>query len=246
MRTLQPGRPGLNRALRGSVHVWTAPLNPPDDILQALAKTLSGDELARAERYRSPKDAQAYVAGRGVLRALLGYYLDREPGNLRFAYGQHGKPTIEGDLGAQLFFNASHSGDIAVYAIALHRRVGVDVERIRALDDIESVAKAAFSQRELASLLALTAELRLDAFYRCWARKESFVKAKGDGLSRVLQEFDVSLAPWECPAILETRDDPLDASRWSVKDLTLEAGYMAALTAEGRDWDLQCFRWPPF
>jgi 4'-phosphopantetheinyl transferase len=122
--------------------------------------------------------------------------------------------------------------------------VGIDLERIRFDLAVVEIAERFFSRRELAMLRALPTELQREAFYRCWTRKEAYIKARGEGLSLPLDQFDVSLAPGEPAAILGTQHDPSEASRWSLRELTPAPGYFAALAVEGHDWGLACWQKP--
>jgi 4'-phosphopantetheinyl transferase len=208
-----------------------------------MLSVLSADEHERAERFRFRKDREHFIAARGLLRILLGRYLDLPPRQLSFSYSPYGKPQLAGvSGGAALRFNVSHSHGIALYAVALGREIGVDVEYIRREVVGESIAEHFFSAREVASLRALPAEMQPQAFFNCWTRKEAFIKAIGEGLSFPLDEFDVSLVPDEPAALLNTRNGPLEAARWSLQALPVDEGYVAALAVEGHEWRLECWR----
>jgi 4'-phosphopantetheinyl transferase len=122
--------------------------------------------------------------------------------------------------------------------------VGIDLERIRFDLAVAEIAERFFSRREVAMLRTLPTELQRQAFFRCWTRKEAYIKARGEGLSLLLDQFDVSLAPGEPAAILGTQRDPSEASRWSLQKLTPAPGYVAALAVEGHGWRLTCWQWP--
>src|SRR5439155_25342428 len=111
--------------------------------------------------------------------------------------------------------------------------LGVDIEMIRRDFDCEEVAKHFFSPREQAALAALAPELRAGAFFRCWANKEAYIKARGDGLYLPLDGFDVALAPGEPARLIATRPDAAEAARYTLRDLAADAGYAAALCAAG-------------
>jgi 4'-phosphopantetheinyl transferase len=122
--------------------------------------------------------------------------------------------------------------------------VGIDIERIRSDLEVGEIADRFFSRREVAMLQTLPTEEQRQAFFRCWTRKEAYIKARGEGLSLPLDEFDVSLAPGEPAAILGTRPDSSEASRWSLQELAPAPGYVAALAVEGHGWRLACWQWP--
>jgi len=121
-------------ACAGTIDVWRADLTAIEDGLEDL---LRADERARAERIVPARKRVLWAHSRGVLRALLGRYLERDPRALRFELGPHGKPALasEGptrpEAAADLRFNLSHSGGLALVAVSAGREVGVDVERTR-------------------------------------------------------------------------------------------------------------------
>jgi len=227
------------------VHVWRTALDLPESQVRSLRQTLTADECQRAERYVFEKDRTHFVVARGLLRVLLGRYLRQEPQHLRFTYGLHGKPALATDMGrVALRFNVSHSHGLALYAITCGREIGVDVERIRPAVVQEKVAERFFSPREVTVLRALPTPLQAPAFFACWTRKEAYIKAKGDGLSLPLDQFDVSLAPGEPAALLHTTWDPQEAACWALQDLAPAPGYRAAVAVAGHDWRLTCWDGP--
>jgi 4'-phosphopantetheinyl transferase len=140
-----------------------------------------------------------------------------------------------------LRFNLSHSQDLALYAVTSNREVGVDLEYIQRDFDTRQIAERFFSTREIAALHALPANLQTESFFRCWTRKEAYVKARGEGLSLPLEQFDVSLSPDDPAALLNVAGNPAEVSRWSLRELTPAPGYMAAIAVEGKDLSLSCF-----
>lgn len=228
----------------GCVHVWCASLRQSESVLEGMRRTLSGDELERAERFRFQRHRTAFAISRGLLRTLAGRYLGAPPQELCFAYTPYGKPYLVGPFaGGSLHFNLSHSHELVLYAFAADVEVGIDVEYLRPEFAGEEIARRFFSRREVESLSALPADRRAEAFFKCWTRKEAFIKAIGEGLSFPLDQFDVTLAPHEPAALLRVRDDAREAERWSVWDVSPEPGYAAALVAEGRGGRVRCWRW---
>ncbi len=221
------------------VHVWLATLDDYDaDSLKVL---LADNELARAARFHFDKDKHHFIVARGWLRKLLAVYLGVSAGELRFFYAEKGKPALEESQRRLLNFNLAHSHGMAIYAFAHNREVGVDLEFIREDLADEKIAERFFSQSEIEVLRKLPAELRKQAFFDCWTRKEAYIKARGDGLSMPLHEFDVSLAPDEAAALLRNHKEPGEVTRWSMQSVAVPAGYVAALAASGHDWKLKSF-----
>ena len=128
--------------------------------------------------------------------------------------------------------------------MTLGREIGVDIERIRPEFGGDAIAGRFFAPGEIAELRALPDESRSLAFFHGWARKESYIKAKGKGLALPLDEFEVAIAPDRPAALLATLPDPTEAARWSLVELPAEPGYVAAVCVEGRGWKLCRGRWP--
>ena len=221
------------------VHVWLAKLDDyPVDSLKCL---LAEEELTRADRFHFERDRNHFVVARGWLRKLLAAYLGVSPRELGFSYAEKGKPALEESQRSSLSFNLAHSGGMAIYAFSHHREIGVDLEFIREDLADEKIAERFFSEREIADLKNLPAELRKRAFFDCWTRKEAYIKARGDGLSMPLDEFDVSFVPGSGAALLRNHKEPEEVNRWMMQAVEVPEGYVAALVASGQDWQLKSF-----
>ncbi len=221
------------------VHIWRADLNLPESQIRSLAKTLAPDEHNRADRFYFERDRKHFIAGRGILRSILGRYLNLEPAQLEFSYGSRGKPALANlHMGETLSFYLSHSHELALYAIAHIPLVGIDLEHIRPMDKVEQLVKRFFSAREYAVICSLPDEQKQEAFFRAWTCKEAYLKAIGDGLPG-LDGVEVSLTPEEPAALLSIQGNEEAASGWSVYQLIPASGYMAALAIEGRGWSLE-------
>ncbi len=225
------------------VHVWRARLDRPQAELTRWWAVLHADERQRAERFRFERDRHRFIVGRGLLRTLLSRYLRLRPEQIELAYNAYGKPEIV-QTGNQtaLSFNLSHSQDLALFAIAQDRHVGVDLEYVRADLADEQIAVRFFAPAEVEALRALPASQRVPAFFRCWTRKEAFIKARGEGLSLPLDQFQVSLEP-DAAVLLHTAD-PTEAQRWRLEPLEPAPGYTAAIAVEGHTWQLRCWALP--
>jgi len=226
------------------VHVWRASLNLPESSYFKMWQSLSPDERGRANRFHFDVDRKRSVLGRGLLRLLLGHILRRPAGHLQFECNEFGKPRLIAGQGPPLHFNLSHSGDLVLVAITIGREVGIDVEKIRLDFAVEEVAAQTFSAKECKLLASLTTEARYRAFFSCWTRKEAYLKARGTGLSLPADQFDVSFLSGVEPQLLETRNDPADANRWTLRALHAGRDYEAALAVERSSWKLKCWDWP--
>lgn len=226
------------------VHVWRTALACQAPLLRRLRAFLAPDEAARAGRFHFARDRDHFIAARGLLRVILARYLNRPPALLRFGYSPYGKPFVEGDGGPHgVRFNLSHAHGMALVAVARGRRVGVDLEHTRADVEHLEIAGQFFSAHEVATLGDLPPESRAQAFFNCWTRKEAYIKARGEGLSHPLDEFDVTLAPGEAAALSCTRSDPEEVSRWTMRELFPGPDFTAALVAEGGAFRLSCWQW---
>ena len=249
------GRPPLGD--RG-VHLWRAFLDAEPAALEAAARLLSEDEHARAGRFHFERHRRHFTLARGFLRTVLGLYLDIGPETVAFQYNRYGKPSLPPRLGdRKLCFNLSHSGDWALCAVTRGREIGVDIEKIQPHRATAGIARRFFSPREVDALFALPEHLRAAAFFRCWTRKEAYIKAKGRGLSISLASFAVALAPEQPAALIWTGDDPEERHRWSLDDIDLDDialdnidadihashGYAAALAVEGPQPDVRLWNW---
>jgi 4'-phosphopantetheinyl transferase len=224
-----PERPSLGS---NAVHVWRASLDQSPSQVAFFRNSLDDDERSRADRFYFSRDRERFIVARGVLRALLGRYLGKAPQSLSFSYSTHGKPALASESGADAIrFNLSHSHGTALYAVTRGRELGVDLEFIRRDLEAAQIAERFFSHSEIAALRALPPSLRQYAFFLCWTRKEAYIKARGEGLSMPLDQFDVSLILGEPAALLRTQPDADEALRWSLCNLTLAPGYAAALAA---------------
>ena len=211
-------------------HVWRVQLEQPPERVAEFLRTLDEDERERANRFHFEKHRRNFIVGRGVLRLLLGRYLETRPEEVRFSYGPQGKPMLSGEHSASsLRFNASHSGEVAVYAFVNDCQVGIDVELVKGDFATEEIAERFFSTNEIAALSALPATEKPAGFFRFWTRKEAYIKAIGTGLSHPLDQFDVTV----------------EIAGWSILDLDVESGYAAALAADGTIRRLHSFHFNP-
>lgn len=219
------------------LHLWLARLDLPEEPVTDLYQTLSPDEQERARRFRFPEDRRRFVVARGVLRTILGSYSGLPAAKLRFTYSPAGKPGLASDSGqpsASLSFNLSHSGELVLYAICLNRRVGVDIEQVRPQLAEEHIAERFFSPQEVGVLRGLPPDEQIPAFFRCWTRKEAYIKARGEGLAIPLNRFVVTLGLAEPVALLDAGDVNEQAGRWFLHAVDAAPGYEAAVATDSK------------
>jgi 4'-phosphopantetheinyl transferase len=235
------------RLKKGEVPVWTAELdNLTETRLGQLARSLSRDENQRAVRFRFERDRNRFVVCRGVLREILGTYLQRDPEKIDFYYGPQGKPYLDEPNGhtlESLYFNVSHSSDRAIYALGMGE-VGVDLEFVKPIPEMQALVDHYFSVAERNAFGSVPPDLKLKAFYSCWTRKEAYVKACGGGFLIPLDQFDVSVDP-ELPARLVcVQGTPGDQLPWSLHGFDLSTEAVAALVCPRDNEPHLCGRWP--
>lgn len=221
------------------VQLWRVDLEALGADESRWQKLLSAEEAARASRFHFARDRQHFVAARALLRTILARYLATDPGSLHFSYSKKEKPSLgPAHADSDVTFNVTHSGGIALLAFSRLREIGVDVEKIRHDFDPGAIARRYFSTHEQNQLADLLPEEKVEAFFRCWTRKEAYIKATGDGLSLPLTQFDVSLAPGDRNALVATRPDGAEAQSWLLQEVPAGTGYVAAICVRGRDWKL--------
>ena len=224
----------------GHIHVWRAIVDVPFARLQVYQDTLSPDEQARAQRFKLSQHQRRFTAARGILRQILARYLRTPPRDIRFESGPFGKPFVQDPVNQPLHFNVSHSQHMAVYAVSLDIEVGIDLEGERDSLDYTGLAERICSPEEFTAFQQLPQAEQQAAFFRCWTRKEAFIKAIGKGFSFPLKHVTVSFPPDEPPRILNVQGHVPAA--WSLFNLPLGQGFWGALAVAGRSsllrgWD---------
>ena len=226
------------------VAIWLVRLDQQAGTVERLSRLLSHDEQDRARRFRFGHDAIRFVTLRAVLRTLLAERLGAAPEEIGFAYGRYGKPELAMPFDRRgVAFNVSHSADLGVVAVTARHRVGVDIERVRPLPDLEAMSEQVFSPREQGTLRAIPSVLRPWAFLNGWTRKEAYIKAIGTGWSHPLARFSVSLAPGAPVRLEECEDDPSEPERWTLEAFDPDPDYVAAIAVEGRPRRMVCHTW---
>ena len=226
------------------VHIWRASLNLQLQEVNKLRNTLSSEEMVKASRFKSYEDRDRFIVSKGILRTILGSYLNTNPTRLEFEYNEHGKPFIKNTLDTNnIHFNASHSRNIALYALTIKREIGIDVEYLRSKIEFERIARRFFSEKEFSMLISQPSESRLELFFDCWTLKEAYIKAVGGGLSIPLNRFEVTLKPGGTPKILEINGSHVEASHWSLYSLSPAPNYRGALAVKGHNLIIKYLNW---
>jgi 4'-phosphopantetheinyl transferase len=252
------------------VHLWRAWLEQPTICLRLLYRLLSVDERHRAGRFRFDLDRNRFIARRGLLRVILGRYLDLKPASIRFGYGPNGKPFLEDACDRdELTFNLSHSKELAIYAISRKRKIGVDVERIRSIPEADKIVRDVFASREphhgqheeprprlthkCQGLRTATRRQRfifpmrgakaIETFFEWWTRTEAYVKASGDGLGGRTDSTNDSVLEKPPSRSIAPGRASAETIDWSWQTFTPVPGHIATIVVEGTDWRLSCCEW---
>lgn len=216
----------------GEIDIRLVSMAVADAELARLRDLLTDEELQRGERLLDKERRDHFFVGRGMLREALGGYLGQEPADVRLLQGEFGKPQLHRDHSEGISFNISHAGGYLLLAFTVGREIGVDLEEVRRELPFRAMAERYFSAREKEELFSLTPAKQVDAFYRCWTRKEAYMKATGTGFSQPSTGFDVSLLPGAPPTLLAHRGDPGETQRWSIRGIETPPGFCAAIAIE--------------
>lgn len=222
------------------VHIWWVALDLPEFEMRDLGQILNDSERKRAGRFRFDSHRNRYVAGRALLRVLLGRYMNRHPREIELEFGPLGKPAVS-DQTARLCFNYSDSRGMALYAFSSGRELGIDLEHLQRRVNHDRIATRKFSVTEAEALGAMAESERCEAFLACWTRKEAYGKAEGVGihypLSSVELCVDMDTQTQRLPKL-----DALGDDFWSLKQLYPHPDYVGALVVEGSGWDIKAWK----
>ncbi len=202
------------------VHLWFAIPDEIEDrgLLSRYEKILSDDELGRKRRFRFERHRHRFLVAKALVRSVLSRYVDIEPGSWRFCCNKYGKPEISEAMNdSGIRFNLSHTAGLIVCGVVLKNDIGVDVENVQRQGKTDEIANRFFSPAEVADLEAANENDRKERFYRYWTLKESYIKARGMGLSLPLDRFSFHLRdnePIRISFAPELDDNP---KRWQFK-----------------------------
>ena len=227
------------RLSKQNLHIWSLNFVVNDDAFNRYHGLLSHDEKKRASKFRFYKDKRCYVVTKGVLRLLSGGYLNQDAKAITFDYGKYEKPPYKHET--NLNFNVSHSGDMAIIGFVYDHTIGVDIEKIKNDFDTFDIAVNFFSKKEIAALRKIPKPQQYIAFYRCWTRKEAFIKAKGSGLSFPLDQFSVTLDSDLEANLLETKWNKKEKNNWSFHSFKPDPDYIAAIIVGDAVSTFNCF-----
>jgi 4'-phosphopantetheinyl transferase len=229
------------------IHVWCARLTPTEAALSLSESILSGPERDRANRFHFIHHRERFILGRGILRMLLAKYTGMAAAELRFVEGPFGKPALEQAAeNSEVFFNISHCEDVALFAFRTDQPIGVDIERVRELKDADELVARFFSARENQEFQGLSGELKAQAFFNLWTRKEALLKATGDGIAQKLHQVEVALMPGEPAQILGLPVGMVRPSEWFIQEFCPVTDFCGAVVTTQPVRKVITYDWPGF
>lgn len=239
------GLPPSDLELRDDeIHIWFSYLDKTINELYHFSQMLSIDERMRMGRFHRDEDKKRFIVRHGILRKIFGGYIGVEPNDLQFYYDKKGKPSLLENLGrGSVQFNLSHSNGVAIFAFTRNHDIGVDIEYIREIPEMDKIVRRFFSEKENEAFRLLPDSQKRAAFFKGWTSKEAFVKALGDGLTRPLYNFDVSLSPNKSGELLKIDGDSNEAHQWSIQYLEPLPDFACAFAIRSKFFNVKCWQW---
>jgi len=240
-----PNRADVPPLEEETIHVWRMWLTEPEERIRSFRDLLTDSERQQADRFLFDEHRHRFTVGRAQLRRILGNYIDVAPEQVDFQYTNLGKPYFaEGVTDPHLEFNFTNSSDCALLAITYRTELGIDVERIREMTDMEGLARRYFAQPEIDVIVREPSEVRRqEYFFRCWTRKEAFLKAIGKGLTFPLGDVCVSVVDGDPVRIQWIKDREDETSRWELTHIMPSEGYVGALARRSTGERLLSWSW---
>jgi 4'-phosphopantetheinyl transferase len=232
---------------KNEIHLWRSNLALPTEKIEELALILSTDEQIRANKFRFPKHRNRFIVARATLRKILGNYLQIDPKELLFKYSSRGKPELDNNESEQqIQFNLSHSEDLALYGFTYELQIGVDLEYLRSICDVEKIAQRFFSSREYNIINnSISDQEKQKLFLQIWTGKEAYLKATGEGLGNSLDGISIEIIKDEGVRLSSIKDDAQLAARWKLYSFIPEPNYLASLAVEANNWELSYYDFEP-
>ena len=183
----------------GQIDLWLADMDHHVDDLASFRSVLTDEELAKRVGIRLERVRNHSILSRAILRSVLASYLRCDAKDIGIETEPLGKPRLgqrqTDEVDNKINFNVSHSGGVLAIVVNTSGPVGVDIEKIRDVDELNSIASTLFSVDQRAALSRLQAEERLDLFFHYWVHREAVTKALGVGfLEHVEIEYPVQTA----------------------------------------------------
>lgn len=213
----------------GEIHLWFAFPGEAEDPQTPPSHPLDEGERTRMARLRFPEAHRLFGASHTLVRTALSHYSRITPGEWRFVNNTHGKPSIDPALdSAHLTFSLSHTRGIAAVAVTRGTEIGADVEKTDRRVDAEKLAGRFFSPEEAAALKQAPPDRLRNRFFLYWTLKESYIKARGIGLSLPLDSFSFRLGG-KRPFRIDFSGEDRGPGNWRFAVLLPRPQYVAAV-----------------
>jgi 4'-phosphopantetheinyl transferase len=209
----------------GEIHVWCAFYQDDTGLIKQCSEALTGAEFEHISYYKFLKDQNSYIVSRGLLRILLTSYLQISSDELTLLKHRKGKPYQIHD--PSLFFNISNSGDCCIFAFSKNGEVGIDIEKIRPLNDLDELIERNFTPNEQIYINKNSTD-RQSRFFKFWTLKESFLKAIGEGMRLVPDKIEFFSDNGDYK--LHSFAGVVESDDWIFSDLSHDKDYKGTLT----------------
>jgi 4'-phosphopantetheinyl transferase len=224
--------------LHNEIHIWTADLDQLKINFDHHKYLLPDHEREKAKRFRFEILKTRYIKGHYLLRLLLGQYLGIDFFDQEFHINKYGKPSLKNTLAEDsIYFNMSNSENICVYAFTKDGDVGVDMEKIHDMTNMDSIVERFFSPSENIKFCSLPEHSRKKYFFKYWTRKEALLKAMGTGLSFPLDKIDVISGQEELSDAFIKTTELNSKTEWTIQDINIFEGFASAFALKGNHLD---------
>jgi 4'-phosphopantetheinyl transferase len=214
----------------GEIHLWTATLDPSSETIDRMRLVLSPEETKKASYFKYEREQHAYIISQAVLRLLISVYLNIDPAEVILVASKKGKPFLVNE--PSLYFNISNSHEMCVYAFSRDAEVGIDIEKVRELPDLDQLIEQNLTSREKAYFLKHP-DQKLALFFQFWTFKESYLKAIGEGMRLSPDNLEFSLNDGHIS--LQSVTFGFESTDWQFKQFTREGNYTGTLTYQKKD-----------
>ena len=231
----------MNTSINNSeVHVWQATLKNPSVLPGDISDFLSPFELERANKLKFPHDQEQFIVRHYLLRIILSKYCECHPKEIRFRYNSYKKPYIDLPEFNEINFNMSSSADLIIIGLCRKTDIGIDIEKVQEIENIEQIAQENFSHQELTYFNCDSD--RTAAFYNIWTRKEAFIKAIGKGFYFPLKSFYCEISSSGGFENITIPEHPVESKLWKTKALKAADGYVASLAIKSTGFSILYFQ----
>jgi 4'-phosphopantetheinyl transferase len=217
-----------------TVHLWAARLSQWKTKLNEMDSFLDPAERIRADRFIIPERRVDFITQRGFLRTILSKYLVHKPGEITISISEDGKPfLVEGNIN----FNLSHSEDLMICGITSGARIGVDIQHIYPVENLDRIIPKILTPAEIKLIENSPQKDKNELFLTIWTAKEAFLKALGSGFNSPV--YNINISSIKENTLTLGIDDPRYGSKWNIQELAIEPGYKAVLAIEGSDIEIK-------